>query len=277
MTHLDSEMLVLVAMAEAELNQSQRMHLEACPSCGRELRALRRTVATGRSARTVELVAPDAQLWSRIHAALGLSQAVAAPPGKHEFESARRVGPATEAPGEEAPGEASGFDGPVGAESPDVPKALSAASASRWRGWVPLTAAAGVFGLMGGIAAGIWWQSSRTPDAVPVVATARLEALPGWEASGDALVEEWADGSRDVIVDLTASGDMDFLREVWLTTVDGSGLVSIGLLDGPSGRFAIPDGIDLAEYPVIDVSAEFDDGDPAHSGDSIVRGELHSG
>jgi hypothetical protein len=36
----------------------------------------------------------------------------------------------------------------------------------------------------------------------------------------------------------------------------------------------VPDGVDTAEFPVVDVSAEADDGDPAHSGDSIVRGTL---
>jgi hypothetical protein len=66
------------------------------------------------------------------------------------------------------------------------------------------------------------------------------------------------------------------VREVWLIRSDASGLVSLGLLDGPSGRFTVPSGIDLADYPIVDVSAEPVDGEPAHSGDSIVRGELRS-
>ena len=57
---------------------------------------------------------------------------------------------------------------------------------------------------------------------------------------------------------------------------DASGLISIGLLDGESGRFLIPDGVDLSQYPLVDVSAEPDDGDPQHSGDSILRGELRT-
>jgi hypothetical protein len=36
----------------------------------------------------------------------------------------------------------------------------------------------------------------------------------------------------------------------------------------------IPDGLDLAEFPVVDVSREPLDGDPAHSSDSISRGTL---
>ena len=34
------------------------------------------------------------------------------------------------------------------------------------------------------------------------------------------------------------------------------------------------DGVDLDEYSIVDISVEPIDGDPAHSGDSIVRGQL---
>ena len=66
------------------------------------------------------------------------------------------------------------------------------------------------------------------------------------------------------------------LTEVWLIKADASGLISIGLLDGNTGHFDIPDGVDLTQYPLVDVSAEPDNGNPAHSGNSIVRGELHA-
>ena len=237
MDHLDSETLALVSMSEAELSQEERKHLEGCAACGREILALRHTVATGRSARTVQLVAPGDHLWSSIHRTLGLSQAVAAPPRLGEFGS-----------------------------SPRPP---------RPRRWLPVAAAAAIVGLVGGSAAGIWWQWSRAPAAVPVVATATLEPQSSWEASGRAWIEEAADGHREVIVHLVTAGDAVLLREVWLVTADDSGLLSIGFLNGAAGRFTIPDGIDLAAYPLVEVSAEFEDGDPAHSGDPIVRGELH--
>ena len=90
--------------------------------------------------------------------------------------------------------------------------------------------------------------------------------------SGSARVEEDASGARDVVVDLSAPGDG--LREVWLIDPETSGLVSLGLLSGASGTFSIPSNIDLGRYSVVDVSEEPDDGNPAHSGDSIVRGQL---
>ena len=36
----------------------------------------------------------------------------------------------------------------------------------------------------------------------------------------------------------------------------------------------LPAGISLADYPVVDISAEPYDGDPTHSTDSVVRGTL---
>ena len=50
-----------------------------------------------------------------------------------------------------------------------------------------------------------------------------------------------------------------------------------GVLDGTDGVFAVPDDVDLAEYPLVDVSQEPFDDDPEHSGDSIVRGPLREG
>ena len=107
-----------------------------------------------------------------------------------------------------------------------------------------------------------------------VVAEAQLDPLPGWEASGQAAVEVAADGSRVLVltVDETA-GDPGY-REVWLIDRDVTRLVSLGVLSGSEGRFTVPDGLDLADFAVVDVSEEPFDGDPAHSGDSIVRGIL---
>ena len=48
---------------------------------------------------------------------------------------------------------------------------------------------------------------------------------------------------------------------------------SLGLLDD-AGEYAIPADIDLSEFSVVDVSIEPDDGDPTHSGRSILRGTL---
>jgi anti-sigma-K factor RskA len=112
------------------------------------------------------------------------------------------------------------------------------------------------------------------PNDPRLVAQADLEPFPNWDASGSARVEEETSGARHIVVDLSAPNDG--LTEVWLIDPDTSGLISLGLLSGREGRFALPEDLDLARYSVVDVSLEPDDGNPAHSGDSIVRGELQS-
>ena len=62
--------------------------------------------------------------------------------------------------------------------------------------------------------------------------------------------------------------------EVWLIDPETGELQTLGLTEG-SGQLVVPDGIDPARFSVVDVSREPVDGEPAHSGDSIVRGQLH--
>lgn len=63
--------------------------------------------------------------------------------------------------------------------------------------------------------------------------------------------------------------------ELWLIKPDLSDMVSLGLIDD-QGSYLIPAGIDPSEYSLVDVSVEPNDGDPTHSGRSILRGELRS-
>ena len=107
-----------------------------------------------------------------------------------------------------------------------------------------------------------------------IISEARLDGFPTWAgAQGEAMLER-VDGHDRVVVDLTASVPDDGYREVWLLTSDASDLISLGVLDGSSGSFDIPDDVDLSRFTVVDISQEDVDGDPGHSGDSIVRGTL---
>ena len=280
MTHLDRDTLALVALAELDLSPAEREHLAACPGCTGELDALRRTVLIGRSAGSVDLVEPADAVWGRIHSALGLSDDVAAVP--------RLAAPHLDAGAGESgrtshDAQSAGSQIDPGARTAARPAYVPyRRQRRRRRAWLPVAAAACAVGIVGGITAGVWWQSSRAPAPETVIAQAQLDALPGWTASGSALVEEDTDGRREVVVDLADDADDGDdaggggLREVWLLTADATGLVSVGLLDGATGRFSIPAGVDLAEFSVVDVSAEPADGNPAHSGDSIVRGTLNT-
>jgi hypothetical protein len=158
----------------------------------------------------------------------------------------------------------------------------SPGTASGARRWVAMAAAAGI--VVG--AAAVWAGYNvlgQGPEAVPsptptapqavVIAQAPLQPLKSYTASGKALVEELPDGTRQLVVQLS-EGQISGYREVWVISPDLSKLVSLGVLDGEPGVFAIPAGLDLAQYPIVDVSNEPFDGNPAHSSDSIARGEL---
>ncbi len=70
----------------------------------------------------------------------------------------------------------------------------------------------------------------------------------------------------------------DSFYELWLLDLDGDelqDLVSLGPVEvGDDGTFVVPGGIDLARFDVVDVSIEIDDGNPDHSGQSVLRGDL---
>ena len=61
--------------------------------------------------------------------------------------------------------------------------------------------------------------------------------------------------------------------ELWLIKPDVSGMVSLGTVRA-DGAYELPRGLRLADYPIVDVSTEPYDGDPSHSGLSLLRGVL---
>jgi len=131
-------------------------------------------------------------------------------------------------------------------------------------------AAAAVALVVGGVAG---WQYLQ--PAYSVLATATLDAFPEWPgATGNAVLEKRADGARVIQVSFDAPGLQDGYREVWLITSDATQLVSLGVVRGTSGTFTVPDGVDISQYDLVDISDEPYDGDPTHSGNSIVRGQL---
>ncbi len=269
-THVDDDVLALLALGEDAGTPDERAHLALCERCAGEVAALSEVVGLARAADT-EMVAPGPQVWERIAAELELTPAAPAT-GAH---AAPLAGP--------GPGPVVGEPGPVVGESeagpgtseavvgePDaVVVPLTRRRRVAW-GWIAGAAAAGV--VIGGV--GVGWVQSRDDRAQTVVATATLEPLPGWSAEGSATVQVARDGTRTLVVDVAEDTAPDGFREVWLLTPDVSGLVSVGTLAGSSGRFDLPAGLDLDEFSVVDVSQEPFDGNPAHSGDSIVRGAL---
>jgi hypothetical protein len=242
MQHVDAELLTLLALQVEHPDSETDAHLHVCEQCRDELAALRRVVTAGReSPRTEELVTPPAGVWE------GIVASVAA-------ESTR---PAEASPVESA--------------------RVTPMRPSRARHGVPtwLSVAAGF--VVGAVAAGslvalVVDDEADDPEG-RTVAVAELDPLDETGTAGSAEVIKIS-GERllDVRVDDRTPGAG--YREVWLLDAEAGRLVSLGVLTGTHSRLVIPEGLDLSDYPVVDVSREPLDGDPAHSSDSISRGEL---
>lgn len=111
-------------------------------------------------------------------------------------------------------------------------------------------------------------------DPAQVVASGDLAVLAEGGTEGRAEVVE-VDGHSRLRVELDDVPDAgDGYLEVWLLRPDVSGMVTLGVLDGQTAEFPLPEGLDLEEYAVVDISREHMDGDPGHGGDSLVRGEV---
>ncbi|WP_169581084.1 MULTISPECIES: anti-sigma factor [Microbacterium] len=254
MSHLDPERLALVAIGEP-VAPDEEHHLETCDVCTLDLAELEHTVAVGKSTVSLgDLEAPPERVWDRIlHEVRGGGEAVAELAPDDAADSATRT-PAATAP------VAAGTQ--TDASSRRRPRPLLRTL---------LTLAAGMAVIFVGFGA---WNLLRPPESIEI-ASATLAAFPEHPgAEGQAFVTEDPDGERTVTVRLDASEEGDGFREVWLITADATAIVSLGELEGDEGTFVVPDDVDLRDYVLVDISQEPLDGDPTHSGDSIVRGEL---
>lgn len=271
MSHIDDETLALHALGEDVLGDGQRSHLRDCPQCAgaaAELGGVARTVRTrlGTAATTTDLVEPPPAVWSRVATELGLGPADAGPGAAPVTPPAAPDAPALRS----LPGGAEPVHGDRTSPSDDD---LSARRAGR--AWPRVLVAASLALVLGLAAGAVWGRLGVERSTGATIASATLDPLPGrQDATGTAEVHEGADGDREIVVSVEAPGADDTYREVWLLRPDASGLISLGVLTGTEGRFDLPEGLDLADYPVVDVSEEHFDGDPAHSGESVVRGAL---
>lgn len=251
--HVDDESLALLALGEPA-DPAVAAHTRDCPVCRASLAELADVVGLARHPEVARgLERPGPHVWDRIAADLAADDHPVAPAATAPA-SAEPVAPAQ----------------PVGAPTPPAERvAASAAGTPWWRrrtAWV--AAASFALGIAGTLAA----ENLLTAGPGPAVASAALDPLPGWSETGTASVHE-VDGRRVLTVEVPGAAE-DAYREVWLIDTEVQRLVSVGILTGEQGTFELPDGLDIDEYPIVDVSREPLDGDPAHSGDSIVRGQL---
>ena len=271
MQHLHDDALTLLALGETATDE-ESSHLELCLRCRADLGSFERVVAAARRAGSAEdaaaaddgwgsaaadrsgnrpftaaLQAPDPCVWAGIHRALNLDEDL-------------RQDPLA------APGPA----GSAGSRAfPASPVSAVAAIRKRRTGvWLAAAAAAIVVG-----AAGTWGTLRAIEQRPEVIAAVQLSALAPYPDTGSAVVDRFPDGRRELVVTASSTQTQGY-REVWLLAPDAASMVSLGTMKGTEGRFALPADLDLSRYPVVDISDEPDDGNPAHSGESILRGQL---
>lgn len=244
MEHSEPEILAMIALDDPEIPAGDLAHLRTCAACRADVDSLRRVaaLARGNSSLSIPLESPSPAVWERITEELSLPSAVAA-----EREVELRT---------------------VAAMRP-------ASSRLRRRAWVAALALAASLALLIGVGGAVTLLRPIVHPAPTVVATAQLKPFPKWAgASGEAVVEKSATGQRELVVKLAAPATEPGFREVWVMSSSLTKLVSIGVLSDGEGRFAVPADLNLADFPVVDISEEPLDGNPAHSGNSIVRGKL---
>jgi hypothetical protein len=246
--HPDRDDLALAALPAEPTDPDVAAHLAECSTCRAHVAELTRTVALAQNgARDVGGPAPD-RVWDAITAELG-----------------DELGPdASGAPTASPPAEAGGSD------------------RKRWR--LVLAAAVALVVLAAGVAIGrgVGAPSGPAGGELPtstIVAQLRPIGALDPAGSGTLTATEHA-GVRTMAVHLTGVPDTagaDYL-EVWLMNGAGSEIVALGALTpdgtGYTGSFTVPSNLPMAQLDLIDVSAERYDGNPGHSGVSILRGSI---
>jgi hypothetical protein len=120
------------------------------------------------------------------------------------------------------------------------------------------------------LAAGAWLLDSSGDDST-VLASSTLDQLQDVGEGRAELVDQ--DGSLQLRLDAAGLDPGEGFLEVWMIDPDVTQLVSLGPLR-EDGRYDLPPGLDPEAFPIVDVSVEPLDGDPTHSGDSLLRGQL---
>ena len=154
------------------------------------------------------------------------------------------------------------------------------------RRWTVRRTVLGIAAALVLVAAGVAAYTLTRDDPAVVVATASLaydaknfDALGAQARAGADLVAEDGRHSIEFVDAALPSPEAGADLEVWLIKPDDEGnvadLVSLGVVDPANpASLEVPAGYDPGDYFVVDISVEPRDGDPTHSGRSILRGPL---
>lgn len=253
--HLSDDRLVDLTLG-APADPTEDDHLVDCATCSEAHSALLTTVSVTRRARPETLVAPPPRVWDAIQSEID-SGSVAGTAREDD------AGPLTESPGDGSPAPVTRI-GDRRARRTQLPVT-----------W--LLAAACVLGILlgvGGTTLATRLGGEPAPSEV-TVASASLAPLDSPQTMGVASLVDRDDGLRLDVPDLSLDPGEGFL-EVWLINRDLTRMISIGVLPVDATGVVLPVSQRLIDegYVIVDISREPFDDEPAHSGDTLVRGEL---
>ncbi|HYJ75312.1 MAG TPA: anti-sigma factor [Kineosporiaceae bacterium] len=286
MPHSDPDVLALVALGEPAPGPDAE-HLRGCEQCRADVEELRQVVSAVRvDVPAGPAVAPPASVWEDIAAATGVRTAPR--PDRMQTASAARTPPTPQTP--QTPQTPPVPQVPQRRTPPPVQPSqtgqdeLTARRRRRDRTSVRTliaVAAALVIGAVGGVFGSRLVDrpdnvARPTPGATQqVLAQVPLSNLKPavTRASGSAAVVRTPAGERLVLNVSQLKPQPGHFYDVWLIDPKIKKMVSLGILDGTTGEFVIPEGVDVSAYPIVDVSVQ-QPGDPKHSGDSVLRGVI---
>jgi len=278
--HTNPEVLALVALGEQEAASSEDLdHIAHCPSCERELSELGHLSQVSRTISDhFTLETPSPAVWNRIRDQLGFGSEFSSDlvPPVVGLEAGDRPAAAPQSSATAAAPESPATRPLVAVPSPadepaETPERLDRPTPSRRR-VLSLALAAGL-ALLAGIGGTLAWQQFTSNDTV--ISSAPLEPLPAWSgAAGVATLEEDAAGNKILVITMETPRPVDGIQQVWLADSTATKMTPIGPLSQPGQRFVLPEDLDVSRFPLIDISVQQPGGDPAHSGNSIVRGTL---
>jgi hypothetical protein len=252
--HPMPEQLALAALREP-LPAEDAAHLASCAECRAEVASLRRGVdalAIPEFASQGASVAPPPRVWAAIAAATGVTASPSVDPTVGtQPAAATPLAAAPPLPPDPAPAEHDN----VRVLRPRRTRLLLAAAA------------------VAVVAAGAGAIALNRDDTVTLAST-DLAPLDSSRATGTASVVEADDGTRMLRIELDAPAAKDGLYEAWLADPSAVRMISMGNVSPGTTSLPVPDGVDLADWPTVEISVEPLDGDPNHSGVSLVRGAL---
>ncbi|MGW4527992.1 anti-sigma factor domain-containing protein [Amycolatopsis sp. NPDC004378] len=221
MSHPDPEHLVLLALDHQRPDAADTAHLDRCADCRDEFDSLRAVAGLGRETAAETSLPPVSEaVWDRIAAETGQRRPASVAEADHRALMAQRP--------------------------------IRARRSSRGVRYAVIATAAAAVGVAGTLIA-----SNTGGGDARVVAEAQLTRQTSAPAGATGRVQIVDDGSGSLRMKVRLSGmpAPDGLYEIWL--FDGlKTMIPLGVTSSTEVEVAVPAGLPLSSYPVVDVSAQ---------------------